>query len=925
MLRPPSAEHGDGSHTPLLIARRDSIDLDDPDGRGSPVFAAPPGESERLRELTWPSPNQAAPVNGPATAPSKVASDPAEEPPPPAIQTASSSSFAPVTSAPVVDPLRPTSVPGNPVALPPHGSIASAHYPHAVELEGLVELEVQDRPTSQMERRCASCRKTIFGPAAALERHLRPQKQLGGKPGAGATPTALSLDLDTLSVPVLGDTPALTPPNPEQNDSSGADMAAPVISAGESTDLPGSCLGASESAVLLVESDCAHQPAAHWKVVCEDVASGRSGCIRLLNRKIQQYLSVSMDVDSEARNGTGLCLTSVSTSNCTIFRLKDVSHASIETSITKSPLAQALAGDDVSPKTKDWLGTNLKEDIEIFKAAEENDVTGEDKTSSEARSSESRDKLGNSAGSPELHRTKQPLVPHHAPRLYGLRPNDVVLKDPDIEPANLQIDLATATTALTQDSVQHGGVMAFFGFLAYFMLFIVIILLQQVVREQYTFDMSFTTPFLGNLEQPLISLGLPLPAISSAMSLSLQELFMGYNKVCTPDMICVAVALMMLDLIASTPFIQVYRFETENCAGWQTHLTCLRQMVPTTAPYGGPSGDLFQAFDPSADADDEKFYKFSFRINEASPFSNKHYHDLPAQELPGSPYWNISSADDAVSAVQQLRQNSMIDENTAAVTTTTLFYNANLNLMGTLKVVFAISPTTQIPSDWARLVAEVFFILMTFGFLGKEIMDMIEASSDGGSIFSYFKDVTELFDLFFVILVLVSIGLYATVLASLPYDLEDMWILPDDHYDVSFRIWGYYFFMNGIVLIIFTFRILKYARFNARLAFLANTLVKAFPDLVNFGILFTLLVIGYSLCGFYFFGHAVDGFAKFDRSIQWMMQTVLDPDDYYELVGPDKDQSAGLFPTIFVWSFFIVVFFVMVNMFLAIVMTHYEE
>lgn len=61
-----------------------------------------------------------------------------------------------------------------------------------------------------------------------------------------------------------------------------------------------------------------------------------------------------------------------------------------------------------------------------------------------------------------------------------------------------------------------------------------------------------------------------------------------------------------------------------------------------------------------------------------------------------SPHWNISGAEDAAAALQELSTNGMIDDRTAAVVTGMLIYNANLKLMGTLKIVFAISPTAQV-------------------------------------------------------------------------------------------------------------------------------------------------------------------------------------------------------------------------------------
>jgi len=114
--------------------------------------------------------------------------------------------------------------------------------------------------------------------------------------------------------------------------------------------------------------------------------------------------------------------------------------------------------------------------------------------------------------------------------------------------------------------------------------------------------------------------------------------------------------------------------------------------------------------------------------------------------------------------------------------------------------------------------------------------------------------------------------------------------------------------------LLLAFRTFKYLRLNIRLSLLWNALRKAGGDIISFMIMFFVLLFGFLLFGWISFGQDVGDFNTFANSWGSCWNFVMgNPPAFNEL-----SQSNRVLGPIFFMLFTISLFFVMVNMFVAI-------
>lgn len=114
-------------------------------------------------------------------------------------------------------------------------------------------------------------------------------------------------------------------------------------------------------------------------------------------------------------------------------------------------------------------------------------------------------------------------------------------------------------------------------------------------------------------------------------------------------------------------------------------------------------------------------------------------------------------------------------------------------------------------------------------------------------------------------------------------------------------------------------RILKFMQFNKTLINFGNTLANCAKDVFGFGFMFLIVFIAYAQLGFILFGSEIADFRSFFNAIFTLMRTILGDFDYLAI-----ERANRILGPIYFLSYIFFVFFVLLNMFLAIINDTYS-
>jgi len=129
---------------------------------------------------------------------------------------------------------------------------------------------------------------------------------------------------------------------------------------------------------------------------------------------------------------------------------------------------------------------------------------------------------------------------------------------------------------------------------------------------------------------------------------------------------------------------------------------------------------------------------------------------------------------------------------------------------------------------------------------------------------------------------------------------------------------------SGIAVILMVFRILKSLNFQERMGLVTRTLEAAMSDLMHFFGLFGIVFAGYTFVGNLLFGHQFAGMSTVSSTALTLVIFLLslDATQFY----PSMEHAANdVAFHLFLWSYLIVAFFILLNIFLAILVDAYAS
>lgn len=301
---------------------------------------------------------------------------------------------------------------------------------------------------------------------------------------------------------------------------------------------------------------------------------------------------------------------------------------------------------------------------------------------------------------------------------------------------------------------------------------------------------------------------------------------------------------------------------------------------------------------------------------------------------PGGGYWRILSDEKKESSklVKDLYEKNWINRGTRALFIEFAVYNANLNLFSLVTMLLEFPNTGAALSIYRfstlkllRYVTPTDYFVMAlegillFFCLYYTIEEIIEISKHG---LSYFKGVWNCVDILLLLLTYgcLAVNMYRTFEVNTV--LESILKTRDEFANFGLIAqWQEYFNdLVAITLFLAWMKVFKYISFNQTMAELENTLLTCAKDVMGFCFMFMIFFFAYAQWGFIVFGSNVASFKNVGVSMLTLFRMILGDFDFMEIYNA----KPGWGPVYFI-SYIFMVFFFLLNMFLAIVNDTYAE
>ncbi|XP_037533787.1 polycystic kidney disease 2-like 1 protein [Nematolebias whitei] len=316
------------------------------------------------------------------------------------------------------------------------------------------------------------------------------------------------------------------------------------------------------------------------------------------------------------------------------------------------------------------------------------------------------------------------------------------------------------------------------------------------------------------------------------------------------------------------------------------------------------------------------------------------------KDIKGSSYWGLLTTysgagyyqdlnrtkEVSANVLTELMDNVWLDRGTRVVFIDFSTYNANVNLFCVIRLVVEFPATGgAIPSyqirtvkliryittwDYFILGCELVFCVFIFYYVVEEILELQIHK------FAYFKSIWNILDIVVILLAIVAIifNIFRTVKVDnlLGKLLEQPGIYADFEFLAFWQT--QYNNMNAVNLFFAWIKIFKYISFNKTMTQLSSTLGRCAKDILGFAIMFFIVFFAYAQLGYLIFGMEVDSFSTFVKCIFTQFRIILGDFDYNAI-----DRANRVLGPIYFVTYVFFVFFVLLNMFLAIINDTYSE
>ncbi|XP_067624748.1 polycystin-2-like protein 1 [Eurosta solidaginis] len=285
----------------------------------------------------------------------------------------------------------------------------------------------------------------------------------------------------------------------------------------------------------------------------------------------------------------------------------------------------------------------------------------------------------------------------------------------------------------------------------------------------------------------------------------------------------------------------------------------------------------------------------------------------------------------SVIIVKELEARNWLDRGTRLMVFEFIVFNSNTDLFNNVKILGEVPVTGGViislqanviqkyalwtGSVWIILAAIIFYLISVY-YIFKEVRATLREGWK--KIVNYWKLVDS------VILILIVLSFIYNIFhpVYLHYYLKGALEKKSEYHSLDFICWFNRHYMNLMAVLAFLvwIKIFQLFNFNKTALRLKATFLRCYTDLLNFVGIFLILFFSYAILGMILFGHAHADFYSFPIAFWSVMRMVLTDFDY---AGVEKANT--IFAPLYFLSFIIVISFILINMFLAIIYDTFRE
>uniref|UniRef100_A0A672UCG0 Polycystin-2 n=1 Tax=Strigops habroptila TaxID=2489341 RepID=A0A672UCG0_STRHB len=300
----------------------------------------------------------------------------------------------------------------------------------------------------------------------------------------------------------------------------------------------------------------------------------------------------------------------------------------------------------------------------------------------------------------------------------------------------------------------------------------------------------------------------------------------------------------------------------------------------------------------------------------------------------GAGYYQDLSRNREVTAVQiaSLKKNLWLDRGTRAAFIDFSVYNANINLFCIVRLLVEFPATGGLVTSWqfqpVRLIqyvstfdffmaaCEMAFCLFVLYYMVEEILEIHIHR------LHYFRSLWNCLDILIIVLSVAAIGISiyrtSTVDMLLKKLLEDQNSFPNFE---PLAYWQMQFNNITAVTVFFVWiKLFKFVNFNRAMSQLSTTMSRCVKDVVGFAIMFFIIFLAYAQLAYLVFGTQIDDFSTFQDCIFTQFRIILGDFNFTEV-----EEANRILGPIYFTTFVFFMFFILLNMFLAIINDTYSE
>lgn len=187
---------------------------------------------------------------------------------------------------------------------------------------------------------------------------------------------------------------------------------------------------------------------------------------------------------------------------------------------------------------------------------------------------------------------------------------------------------------------------------------------------------------------------------------------------------------------------------------------------------------------------------------------------------------------------------------------------------------------------------------------------------------AYFKVFWNILDIVVILIGLccIAFDVYRTI--SVNKILDSLLENPDSYPDFTFLSYWQMTFNSALAIMVFFcwVKVFKYISFNKTMTQLQSTLSKCAKDLAGFAVMFFIIFLAFAQLGYLLFGNQLAEYSSFSESIFTLYRTILGDFNF-----PGLQQANRILGPAFFILYIFFIFFILLNMFLAIINDTYSE